>query len=182
MSSPTADVSVRIAWADDAAAIAELQVRTWRAVYADLVPADALPDDVSAAAAAWRESLSKPRDARNRVLVALERNRVVGFAITSPASDPDSDPIVDAELSEVTIDPAERGKGHGSRLLQAAADTLVADRFQRAVLWAMAGDDALRKFLTEAGWAADGAHRELDLDGSGTTLVKQVRLHTALTG
>jgi len=182
MSSPTADVSVRIAWSDDAAAIAELQVRTWREMYADLVPADALPDDVSAAAATWRESLSKPRDARNRVLVALERNRVVGFAITSPASDPDSDPIVDAELSDVTIDPAERGKGHGSRLLQAAADTLVADRFQRALLWSMAGDDALRKFLTEAGWAADGAHRELDLDGSGTTLVKQVRLHTALTG
>ena len=30
MSSPTADVSVRIAWSDDAAAIAELQLRTWR--------------------------------------------------------------------------------------------------------------------------------------------------------
>ena len=182
MSSPTADVSVRIAWSDDAAAIAELQVRTWREVYADLLPADALPDDVTAAAAAWKASLSKPGDARNRVLVALERNRVVGFAITSPASDPDRDPIVDGELSEVTIDPTERGKGHGSRLLQAAADTLVADRFERAVLWTMASDDALRKFLTEAGWAADGAHRELDLDGSGTTLVKQVRMHTALTG
>ena len=182
MSSPTADVSVRIAWSDDAAAIAELQVRTWREVYADLLPAEALPDDVPAAAAAWQASLSRPRDARNRVLVALERNRVVGFAITSPATDPDCDPIVDAELSEVTIDPAERGKGHGSRLLQAAADTMVADRFQRAVLWSTAGDDALRTFLTEAGWAADGAHRELDLDGSGSTLVKQVRLHTALTG
>src|SRR6478609_5820348 len=166
MSSPTADVSVRIAWADDAAAIAELQVRTWREVYADLLPADALPDDVPAAAAAWQASLSRPRDARNRVLVALERNRVVGFAITSPASDPDCDPIVDAELSEVTI--------------QAAADTLVADRFQRAVLWSTVGDDALRRFLTEAGWAADGAHRELDLDGAGTTLVKPVRLHAAL--
>lgn len=182
MSSPTADVSVRIAWSDDAAAIAELQVRTWREVYAGLLPADALPDDVDAAAAAWKAALSKPGDARNRVLVALERNRVVGFAITSPASDPDRDPIVDGELSEVTIDPTERGKGHGSRLLQAAADTLVADRFERAVLWTMAGDDALRKFLTEAGWAADGAHRELDLDGSGATLVKQVRMHTALTG
>ena len=36
MSSPTADVSVRIAWADDADAIAELQLRTWQQVYADL--------------------------------------------------------------------------------------------------------------------------------------------------
>jgi GNAT superfamily N-acetyltransferase len=178
--SPTADVSVRIAWADDASAIAALQVRTWREVYADLLPPDALPD-VDVATGVWQASLSRPREARNRVLVALERNRIVGFAITSPASDPDCDPIVDAELSEVTIDPAERGKGHGSRLLQAAVDTLVADRFHRAVLWSTAGDDALRRFLTEAGWGSDGAHRELDLDGSGTTLVKQVRLHTALT-
>ena len=180
MSSPTADVSVRIAWSDDAAAIAELQVRTWREVYADLLPADALPDDVDAAAAAWKAALSKPGDARNRVLVALERNRVCGFAIVGPAGDPDCDPVADGELSELTVDAAERGKGHGSRLIQAVADTLAADRFTRAVTWTLAADDRLRAFLVEAGWAADGAHRELDLDGSGTTLVKQVRLHTAL--
>lgn len=175
------DVSVRVAWADDARAIAELQLRTWRTTYAEVLPAGSLPDDVDAAAAAWHASLSKPRDARNRVLVALERNRVVGFVITSPASDPDCDPVTDAELAELTVDPDERGKGHGSRLLQAAVDTLVADRFGRAVLWAIATDDALRAFLTEAGWAPDQAHRELDLDGTGTTLVKQVRLHTALS-
>jgi GNAT superfamily N-acetyltransferase len=178
MSSPTADVSVRIAWADDAAAIAELQLRTWREVYAGVLPAEALPADADAAAQAWRASLSAPKDARNRALVALERNRVVGFAITAPAVDPDCDPVQDAELMEFTVDPDERGKGHGSRLLQAAVDTMRADRFTRSVLWAIASDDALRRFLTDAGWAPDTAHRELDLDGEGTTLVKQVRLHT----
>lgn len=171
------DVSVRIAWADDAPAIAEVQLRTWRETYAAVVPPEALPDDVEATAAAWHASLSTPRDARNRVLVALERNTVVGFAITSPASDPDCDPVADGELSELTVDPAKRGLGHGSRLLQAAIDTMQADRFTRAVLWAIASDDALRGFLTDAGWAADQAHRELDLDGTGSTLVKQVRLH-----
>src|SRR6478752_6238449 len=177
MTSPTADVSVRVAWADDADAIAEIQARAWAASYAGLVPA---AGELRTAdfAQLWREALAHPADARHRALVALERNRVVGFAITSPASDPDCDPVADGELSEITIDPQERGKGHGSRLLQAAVDTLVADRFERAVLWSMAGDDALRTFLTEAGWAADGAHRELDLDGAGTTLVKQIRLHT----
>jgi GNAT superfamily N-acetyltransferase len=178
MSSPTADVSVRIAWADDAAAIAELQLRTWREVYAGVLPAEALPADADAAAQAWRASLSTPKDARNRALVALERNRVVGFAITAPAVDPDCDPVQDAELMEFTVDPDERGKGHGSRLLQAAVDTMRADRFTRSVLWTIASDDALRRFLTDAGWAPDTAHRELDLDGEGTTLVKQVRLHT----
>ena len=34
---PTADVSVRVAWSDDAAAIASVQVRAWPALYADLV-------------------------------------------------------------------------------------------------------------------------------------------------
>lgn len=178
MSSPTADVSVRVAWADDAAAIAEVQLRAWHDVFAAQVPAEALPTDVEAATAAWRASLAASKDARNRVLVALERNRVVGFAITTPAGDPDCDPVADAELMELTLDPPERGKGHGSRLLQAAVDTMRADRFTRAVVWVMAGDDALRGFLTEAGWAPDTAHRELALDADGTGTVKQVRLHT----
>lgn len=50
----------------------------------------------------------------------------------------------------------------------------------RAVTWVVASDDDLRAFLDGAGWAADGAHRELDLDGSGSVTVKQVRLHTDL--
>ena len=177
---PTADVSVRVAWADDADAIAAVQVRAWPEMYADLLPDGVLPTDPGAVAEQWRQVLARPADARNRVLVALERNRVVGFALTSPAADPDCDPVVDGELSEVTLDPTERSKGHGSRLLQAAVDTLAADRFTRAVSWINVGDDALRTFLTEAGWAPDTAHRELDLDGTGATRVKQVRLHTAI--
>ena len=179
MSSPTADVSVRVAWADDAPAIGALQVRAWRTAYAGLLPAEALPDE-SVATEAWRSSMTRPADARNRVLVALERNRVVGFAVVGPAADPDCDPIADGELLELTVDADERGKGHGSRLLTAAVDTMTADRFTRAVFWAIATDDELRAFLTSAGWAADTAHRELDLDGTGSTRVKQVRLHTAL--
>ena len=177
---PTADVSVRVAWADDAESVAAVQVRAWSRLYAGVLPDDVLPDDVDAVAAQWRAALTRPADARNRVLVALERNRVVGFALTSPATDPDCDPVVDGELSEVTLEPDERAKGHGSRLLQAAVDTMAADRFTRAVTWVNVADDALRTFLTDAGWAPDTAHRELDLDGTGATTVKQVRLHTAI--
>ena len=181
MSTPTADTSVRVAWADDAAGIAAVQVQAWQEAYADLLPADVLAGmTVEGVAESWHASLSRPGDARNRVLVALERNRVVGFAITSPASDPDCDPVADGEIAELTVQPGERGKGHGSRLLQAAADTLLADRFTRAVLWLRADDDALRAFVDSAGWAPDSAHRELDLHGDGSVTVKQVRLHTAL--
>lgn len=177
---PSADVSVRIAWADDAASIADVQVRAWPLLYADLLPAEALPTDTAAVADQWRAALATPADARNRVLVALERNRVVGFALTSAAGDPDCDPVADGELADLTVLPELRAQGHGSRLLQAAVDTLAADRFTRAVSWVNVGDDALRSFLADSGWAPDTAHRELDLDGSGATTVKQVRLHTAI--
>jgi len=173
-------VSVRIAWTDDAPAIAALQARTWRTAYADVLPVENLELDPEATAQAWATALRSPGDARNRVLVALERNRVVGFAVLGPASDPDCDPVADGELQDLTVDSGERHRGHGSRLLQAVADTLTADRFTRAVTWTLATDDELRRFLTDAGWAADGAHRELDLDGTGATTIKQVRLHTAL--
>jgi GNAT superfamily N-acetyltransferase len=176
---PSADVSVRVAWADDAEAIAAIQARAWATSYAELVPAAGELREADFAQL-WRDALASPADARHRALVALEGNRVVGFAITTPASDPDCDPVTDGELMEFTVDAAERGKGHGSRLLQAVADTMVADRFTRAVTWVVADDDELRTFLTEAGWAPDTAHRTLDLDGTGATQVKQVRLHTAL--
>jgi ribosomal protein S18 acetylase RimI-like enzyme len=177
----SSDVSCRVAWADDAPAIAAVQVRAWRTSYDGILPADLLAAlDVDDLAAGWRESLSRPPDARNRVLVSLERNLVTGFALTGPATDPDCDPVADGEVTDLTVDPHKRRSGHGSRLMQATVDTLKADRFTRAVTWLGAQDDETRAFLTSAGWAPDGAHRTLDLTGDGTVQVKQVRLHTDL--
>ena len=179
---PTADVSVRVGWADDASGIAQVQVRAWRAGYTGLLPDELLEAmDPSDFAAAWHTSLNHPKDARNRVLVALERNTIRGFAITGPATDPDCDAVSDGEITELTVDPDQTRHGHGSRLVQACAETLRADRFTRAVTWVNSTNDLLRGFLGEAGWAADGAHRELDLHGDGSVTVKQVRLHTDLS-
>ena len=178
---PTADHSVRVGWADDAAAIAAVQVATWQREYDGLLPPDVLAAmDADQFAAAWHQALARPADARNRVLVALERNTVRGFAVTQPSPDPDSDPVADGEVAELVVSPEHRRAGHGSRLLHAAVDTLRADRFTRATCWLNAEDDVRRSFLTEQGWAADGAHRSLDLHGDGSVLVKQVRLHTDL--
>jgi GNAT superfamily N-acetyltransferase len=176
---PTADVSVRVAWAEDAAGIAAVQVAAWREEYAGVLPPEVVDSfDVEQFAAAWHQAVSRPADARNRVLVALERTQVRGFAVTTPSPDPDADPIGDGELGDLVVHPAHRRAGHGSRLLHAAVDTLRADRFVRAATWLRTDDDVRRRFLTDAGWAPDGAHRELDLHGDGSVRVKQVRLHT----
>jgi GNAT superfamily N-acetyltransferase len=177
---PGPDVSVRVGWADDAPGVA-VQVAAWRQEYAGVLPAEVIDSfDAEQFAAAWHQAMARPTDARNRVLVALERNAVRGFAVTCPSPDPDSDPVADGELTELVVDPAHRRAGHGSRLLQASVDTLRADKFVRATCWLASTDDVRRRFLTEAGWAADGAHRELDLHGDGSVQVRQVRLHTDL--
>ncbi|TIC88714.1 GNAT family N-acetyltransferase [Nocardioides sp. GY 10113] len=173
-----ADVSVRVAWPADAAGIAGIQLRSWQRRYASA--AGQFGSEVAAELEeAWRTSLARPPAARHRALVALEAERVVGFALTVPATDPDSEDAADGEVAEFTVDPDRLGHGHGSRLLQACVDTLVADRFQRALCWVDSTDDGLRAFLSGAGWAADGASRELAGEhGSGS--VRQVRLHCSI--
>jgi GNAT superfamily N-acetyltransferase len=181
-SRPTADVSVRIAWADDASAIGALQVQAWQERYKDILPAELLtslrPAELSEV---WAQSISRPRDARQRVLVALERNIVHGFAATAPSTDPDANPAIDGEVAELEVESSARGRGHGSRLLHAAIDTMRADNFTRATVWLNSDNDAMRGFLAASGWAPDGAYRELDLHGDGTVRVRQIRLHTDLT-
>lgn len=164
-------MSVRVAWADDADGIAGIQVTAWTEQYG--VELD--PDEV---AEAWRVSMARPGDARNRVLVALERNAVRGFAVTTPSPDPDADAVADGEIADLVVPAGFQRQGHGSRLLAAATETLRADRFVRARVWVTTTDDVRRAFLTSAGFEADGAHRELaDAEGNA---IKQVRLHAAL--
>lgn len=177
----SSDVSCRVAWAADAEAMAAVQVAAWRVQYADVLPA-ALLDQMTpeTIAEGWRAALARPADARNRALVALEHDTVRGYVLTGPATDPDLDPIGCGEVTDLTVVPGSTRQGHGSRLLQATVDTLRADRFDRAVIWANATDDDLRAFFTTAGFAPDGAHRTLDLTGDGSLLVKQVRLHASI--
>lgn len=176
----TADVSARLAWPDDAGSIARVQLAAWRDMYADLLAPDVLASlDADEFAERWSASLTKPQDARMRVLVALDRADVRGFALVHPSYDPDADQVTDGEVGEFVVDPAHRGEGHGSRLLQAAMDTLAADHFTRVRWWISSTDDALRDFVSSSGWEADGAHRELQDDAGNT--VKQVRLHTTLS-
>ena len=161
--------------------MAELQVRAWRQRYADVLPRELLDElPVEQFQLAWSVAITRPREARQRVLVALERATVRGFAAVEPSSDQDANPATDGEVTEFVVDPGHRGAGHGSRLLHAAIDSLRSDRFTRALWWLYATDDDLRSVLVDQGWDADGAHRELDLRGDGSVLAKQVRLHTSL--
>ena len=175
---PVAD-SVRLAWPNEAAEIAALQRRAWAAqLPAELAETLLVSVSESEMTDAWHTAITRPPQASYRVLVAVERGRMVGFASTMPSPDQDSDPGVDGQIEEFVIDPAARQRGHGSRLLNACADTLRTDGFHRVYSW-VGEDDALIPFLTAAGWAPDGAEREIGTDDELVRL-RQVRLHTQL--
>lgn len=169
-----ADRSVRLARPDDATAIAAVQAASWRAAWSSYLPAEALDALGSPAAVeAWRSAITASPSPRHRVLVAEDGARVVGMAAFGPAEDPDlADDGAAVELVALAVAPHHGRQGHGSRLLTAAAEIASGDGARRLCAWLPATDDAGRAFLTGAGWAADGAHRELD--GGG----RQVRLHS----
>lgn len=176
---PTADVSVREATAADVSAIAEVQVQTWREAYGNILPRDVLDGlDPAVVEARWRDSIETRADVRSHALVALEGGRMVGIAAVSPATDEDEDPRTTCELGPLLVLPSLQGKGHGSRLLAAAVDILRAEGTGRAVCWVFQSDSGTQTFYETAGWALDGAARDLDAAG---TLVREVRMHTDLS-
>ncbi|MEZ5116361.1 MAG: GNAT family N-acetyltransferase [Candidatus Nanopelagicales bacterium] len=176
-----ADRSVRLARTPDVDDLAAVQVAAWRAAYDGVLPSVVLDSlDPSDLALEWARAILTPPSGAYRVLVALEGDRVVGYAATSPTSDPDADPATEGELVALAVAPDAQRRGHGSRLLAAAADYLAGDGFTGAVTWFPAADEARRAFLESAGWGPDGAFRELDIDADAGLTVREVRLVTAL--
>lgn len=130
-------------------------------------------------AESWEHAIARPPLARFRVLVAIEGGRTMGFAAIGPSDDADAHPGEDALIGEFVIDPPAQRQGHGSRLLNAVADTMRADGFQRATWWIRSTDDPLRRFLESAGWGPDGAHQTVGTEDEEAS-VKMIRMHTAL--
>jgi GNAT superfamily N-acetyltransferase len=171
--------SVRLALPAESRDIATVQRRVWSEGGDPATTAVLGSIDLETMAEAWHRAITRPPEARFRVLVAVAEGRVVGLATTLPSQDPDADTAADGAIDELAVDPTARRRGHGSRLVNACIDTLRADGFVRARHWLRTDDDDLRLFLTEAGWAPDGAHREIGADDESVR-VKQIRLHTAI--
>ncbi len=179
-----ATVSVRPGAVRDASSAAGVQLACWRAAYSDVLPSGFLSGiDSAELEERWSEALSASASASSGevVLLALERDDVVGVACLAPAADPDLDAARVAELTVLAVHPDHVRTGHGSRLLAACVDTLVEQgNVERLIAWLSEADAAGEVLLGAAGWASDGASRTLDLAGDGECLLVQHRMHTAL--
>ena len=154
-----------------------MQLSTWRTAYAELLPAEALDVPEVRAAALWLGAVESPPTPTHRVLVAFERDELVGFAAAGPAADEGLNPATTVELLTMLVEPRWGRRGHGSRLLAASVEGWRRDGATTAVIWVWERDPATRSFLVSGGWELDGAGRGLD---TGPVVQRQLRFHTDL--
>lgn len=181
-----ADVSVRPALPADSQRIGEIHAATMRlAVEAglreSLDPELAAGFDPAAFASRWEQAVAAPPSPLHRVLTALDRSAVVGFAAIAPVEESvrtglEGDPP-EAEILALEVDPAHGRSGHGSRLLAACVDVLRQQNAGHVMTWAVQGDDPRARFLSSAGFAPLGMRRTWQV-GDGT--VSQIAWHAAL--
>ena len=172
---PLADASVRIARETDAPAVGLVQAVVWREAYDGVVPADVLEAfEPQAFASAWRQSLTSPPQGVYRLLAACAGDQVVGFASIGPSQDPDADAAT-GEVSSLAVHPQARRSGHGSRLVNAAVDTLRGAGADTVHAWVLATDEQTRAFLVASGLHPDGPFRDPVVSPAGET-AREVRL------
>jgi GNAT superfamily N-acetyltransferase len=159
---------VRTAVPGDAAALAALQLRAWRALYGDALPELAAWTETDFEAS-WREAIAGPPAGANGVLVATDAGVVAGHLAFAEVDG-------QVEVTTLVVDPGHWGRGHGSRLLAAFADQVGPGA--EAFTWTPLADEARRGFLLSAGWGPDGAYRDLDRDTAPAW--REIRLVTRL--
>jgi ribosomal protein S18 acetylase RimI-like enzyme len=149
-------VAVRRATANDARAIAEVHVETWRAAYVDVMPAEVLDAlDVDQREQLWRRYVAAEGYAQ---FVAEQDGRVVGFV--SAGSCPDLEHT--GELFAIYVVPGSWSTGAGLALMHAAVEWL-AERWDEAVLWVATENPRARRFYERYGWVVDGERVDTSL-------------------
>lgn len=175
-----AEAAVRTAEVQDIEHIARIQVDTWRAAYADLLPGDVLagldPDEI---AKIWQLTIDQ---GQATVYLATEGPWVVGFCAAGPAPEEE---VADAKgelpedaatvglIATLLVEPRWGRRGHGGRLLATAAAALQAAGGTRGVVWVPENDDVSVAFYERAGWERDGMVRTLD---AGGRMLREIRL------
>jgi ribosomal protein S18 acetylase RimI-like enzyme len=134
---------IRAATAEDARAIAELEVRAWRWAYVDFVDDGDMPT-VEERTERWRD---EPRDG---AFVAEVAGRVVGVVQVGADG-------ATGRLRGLYVDPAAQGAGLGAALHEHALAELTAGGFAEATLEVFAANGHARGFYERRGWTADGA-------------------------
>ncbi|HEX2772033.1 MAG TPA: GNAT family N-acetyltransferase [Micromonosporaceae bacterium] len=167
-------ITLRAGGPADLMAVGALHQRSRVAAYESFLPPQALAKpSPEAMGRYWAERWGYERDT-HRLTVAERDGRLVGFTYLGP--DDEDDPGTGL-LCAIHLEPAERGRGVGRKLMIDALAAMRARGWRRAALWVLRQNAAARAFYERGGWRPTGAERD---ELIGTANARQVRYACAL--
>lgn len=152
---------VRTAALGDAESVARVRTRGWQQAYAHLMPSDylaGLDAGVMAVAERMRSRMTDQPFERG-FFVAVEGERVIGFAMAGAYRVNQNDSRLDTTVGEVYaiyVDPDSWGTGAGLALMDAAVAWLRQRGLRPIRLWVLEGNTRARTFYERYGFTADG--------------------------
>ena len=168
-------MQIRRAEPEDAVAIAQVHVASWRHAYRDFLEADYLAAlSVEKRAQMWAASIAAGTP---EVLVAGAEGAVSGFIAFGPSRDPDAVPDR-AEIWTLYLDPACWSRGMGRALWLAARERMRERGAASVTLWVAEPNARAIRFYLAAGFAPDpGARKEISV---GSVRLQEVRYSKAI--
>lgn len=149
-------MTVRAATADDAEAIAQVHVATWRVAYRDLLPEDEIRAiSVEQRRGFWKSALSRPN--AGKIDVAEDDSGIIAFCSYGPTRDKDADGA--AEIYAIYVHPDKWGRGAGRLLCERALRAAVERGHNALTLWVVKGNERACRFYERVGFGLDGAAR-----------------------
>lgn len=164
---------VRIATPDDAAAIAAVNVASWRAAYRHLMPDHVLATlSVATSAANWMRTIES---GDQQVLVAEHQGVTAGFLSFGASRDADAEPAT-REIMTFYVAPDCWSRGIGRALCQECCRIAQRDDTRALTLWTLTGNTAGRRFYSAMRFREDaGATRPYERHGLSLTQVRYRR-------
>lgn len=150
-----AEAGVRSATAGDGLAVAWVQLEVWQTAFAEKLPAELLQMPPAELAQVWNAAVDAPGQA---LLVGYEGSTVVGFTQVARSETDEGT----GEIRVLYVRPAWARRGHGGRLVAAAAAELRRRGATNGEWWIPEDDDATQRFARSIGWQVGDDARAFD--------------------
>ncbi len=170
-------MTLRLATPEDARAIAELHLASWRSAYAPFLRAGVLEAlELEPHVVEWRRRVGVPEV---RIELEEEAGTLIAFCAHGPSGDEDAKarPVPRTwEIKNLHVRPALRRTGSGGRLFDLSVVHARRVEASSLTLWVVEKNVTARAFYGKMGMAPDGARAVHTLGADGTMPVVRYRL------
>ncbi len=145
-------MKLRAAGPQDAAEMAAVLDRAWRAGYGVIIDPEVT---AGTSVAEWQQGFEAPWPAGVRAVAAAgDDGRMLGFIRFGPQ--PETDDRRHAYISSVYVDPDAAGAGIGAALVGRALDQLTLDGYTSVSLWVFSENPRARRLYERCGFITHG--------------------------